>query len=130
MAPQAGAGPRRHVLHTVLLLGEGEAECCWARHLQALFFQRGCGRSVKLKNAHGKGGAGVLAFALSQMKVAAYDEVFVLLDTDTDWADAQRKLARSKRVQVIESSPCLEAWLLGARATDGKLRRLIAALGA
>lgn len=40
------------------------------------------------------------------------DVLAILIDTDQDWDDALRARARQKRIQVVESSPCLEAWLL------------------
>src|SRR5690606_11892200 len=55
-----------------------------------------------------------------------------LLDTDTDWDDACRAKARKSRIgrrgrlDVIESKPCLEAWLLkilGIEA-EGDTRRM------
>lgn len=40
------------------------------------------------------------------------DEMAILIDTDQDWDDDLRTKARQKRVHVVESTPCLEAWLL------------------
>jgi hypothetical protein len=36
----------------------------------------------------------------------------VLIDTDQDWNDELRVKARKKGLQAVESTPCLEAWLL------------------
>ena len=47
-----------------------------------------------------------------------HDKVILLLDTDTDWSEAERAIARRSRIgrrgrlDVIESNPCLEAWIL------------------
>ncbi|MFO1225492.1 hypothetical protein [Roseateles sp.] len=96
---------------TALIVGEGLAEEVFLSHLKHLVAQRGQ-QSIAVKSAKGKGGRHVLDVALRQWRVADYDRVAVLLDTDTDWDDAQRARARKAKVEVFESSPCLEAMLL------------------
>ena len=110
MAPRQGPPPRS-VRRTALIVGEGLAEEVFLSHLKHLVAQRGQ-QSIAVKSAKGKGGRHVLDVALRQWRVADYDRVAVLLDTDTDWDDAQRARARKAKVEVFESSPCLEAMLL------------------
>lgn len=95
----------------MLLVGEGFAEENFLKHLKALYSERGQ-KSITIKNAKGKGGRAVLEYARRQRRVAEYDHVATLLDTDTDWTDVQRKQARESAIEVFESSPCFEAWLL------------------
>lgn len=104
----------RQQRRTVLVVGEGFAECDFLRHLKALYVAREGNKTVTIKNARGKGGRHVLQTALAEIKHkgAAYDQVAVLLDTDTDWDDALRAKARQSNVTVFESTPCLEAELL------------------
>lgn len=104
----------RQQRYAVLVVGEGDAECEFLRHLKALYVGRNSNKAVTIKNARGKGGRGVLKTALDEVryKGSAYDEVAVLLDTDTDWDDALRAKARQSKVMVFESTPCLEAELL------------------
>lgn len=97
---------------TLLLVGEGHAEQHFLNHIKALYLTRHAGRTVLVKNAKGKGGKGVLDWALSQRKAADYDQIAVLLDTDTDWDDTHRRRAREAKIIVIECTPCLEALLL------------------
>lgn len=111
MAMRGGRPAQREQRRTALLVGEGLAEQVFLSHLKVLYVPRGA-KSVTIKNAKGKGGATVLDFAIRQWQQAAYDEVGALLDTDAQWSDAQRALARRKQVQVFESDPCLEALLL------------------
>ncbi|MFZ2987854.1 RloB domain-containing protein [Ideonella sp.] len=111
MAMRGRHPAQREQRRTALLVGEGLAEQVFLNHLKALYVLRGV-KSVTIKNAKGKGGATVLDFAIRQWQQAAYDEVGALLDTDAQWSDAQRALARRKQVQVFESDPCLEALLL------------------
>ena len=112
MAPKMVRAPGREARFTVLIVGEGLAECCFLSHLKSLFLARASGRSVQVKDAKGKGGKGVLDYTIRQRNAAAYDHVAALLDTDAAWDDQQRKRARQAKVQVLESNPCLEAVLL------------------
>lgn len=43
---------------------------------------------------------------------AQYDMVAALLDTDTGWTDAVRKMAKQASIHVLPCEPCLEALLL------------------
>lgn len=104
---------RRRAARTVLLVGEGDAEVVFLQHLKALYVLRGSGVAVTIKNARGKGAAHVVDFARRQSTNAAYDVVAALLDTDTDWNDKTRAAARTARVHAVQSTPCLEAVLLG-----------------
>lgn len=109
------ASRAREVRRTLLIVGEGSAEQVFLSHLKRLYVTRGA-KTVTIKNAQGKGGAHVLDHALRQWRQADYDDVAVLLDTDTNWGERERALARRKRVQVFACTPCLEALLLRVRA--------------
>jgi hypothetical protein len=107
-----GATGRRQARRTVLLVGEGDAEENFLRHLKALYVERHAGVAVTIRNAHGKGAANVVDHARKQQRNADFDAVAALLDTDTDWNDATRKQARLGKVHPVPCSPCLEAMLL------------------
>lgn len=111
----------RAVRTTCLIVGEGDAEVALIQHLKSLYLSRGS-MSVTVRNAKGKGGAGVLNYTARQVAsvAGAYDHVVVLLDTDTDWNDATVRRAEREGYVVVASSPCLEATLLrllGQRAS-------------
>jgi hypothetical protein len=53
-----------------------------------------------------------LELALSRQVKAGVDVMAILIDVDQDWDDSLRVKARAHGVQVLESEPCLEAWLL------------------
>lgn len=103
---------RRQVARTVLMVGEGDAEVLFLKHLKDLYVQRGSGVVVTIKNARGKGAAHVVDFAIRQSRNTAYDLVITLLDTDTDWNDKTRALARKGKVHTSPCQPCLESVLL------------------
>lgn len=111
MAPRPPRPPVRQQRRTALLVGEVLAEQVFLDHLKALYLVRGV-KSVMVKNAKGKGGAHVLDYTVRQAQQADFDQVAVLLDTDTQWGEPQRTRARQKKVQVFEASPCLESLLL------------------
>lgn len=103
----------RSVAHTAILaVGEGAAELNLLRHLKSIYLPRHCGTTVRIVGGLGKGGRGVLDYARGQATAGDYARVVLLLDTDVDWNDALRKEARQARFDVVESTPCLEAWLL------------------
>lgn len=94
------------------MVGEGTTDTAFLRHLKSLYLIRGCGISGKLRNAHGKGPDNVVNFAIKQKRMAAYDRVVVLLDTDLEMSPTVRRKATSNRILVIGSTPCLEGLLL------------------
>ncbi|WP_156803436.1 RloB domain-containing protein [Frateuria aurantia] len=108
---------RRAVKETLLIVCEGDAETAFVRYVKRTY-QDVLGRAVQDVNAKGKGGKHVLDFGLNRAKYnRAPDKLILLLDTDTDWDDAQRLRAQRARVNrrsvdVVEGHPCLEAWLL------------------
>jgi len=103
---------RRSVSHTVLLVGEGTTEQAFLRHIKSLYISRGCGVGITIRNAHGKGPDHVVDYAIGQCRNAAYDRVVTLLDTDLPMSVAVRRRARSKKIHIIGSTPCVEGLLL------------------
>lgn len=95
---------------TLLLVGEGYHEKAFLNHLKQLYVPRRCGLSVAVKSAGGKGAKHVIEWTIRQIANTAYDNVAVMLDTDTDWSQALAKQA--KRIQVLPSEPCFDALML------------------
>ena len=102
----------RAARHTILLVGEGKTDWAFLKHLKSLYISRGCGVSAKVLNAHGKGPAHVVDYAIRQYRNAAYDRVVTLLDTDLEISATARRRAKSKKIQIIGTTPCLEGLLL------------------
>jgi hypothetical protein len=107
-------GPERRARRTVRIVCEGDAEVCVVRHLRAIYLGGNGGHAVSHKNARGKGGRRVLELALSPRVRAEVDVIGILIDTDQDWDDGLRLQVQRRGVPVVESVPCLEAWLLQA----------------
>jgi hypothetical protein len=104
----------RHIVQrTVLLVGEGDAEIAFVRHLKSLYVARGSGVAVTLKNARGKSALSVVQVAINQSRNADFDVKAALLDTDTGWDEKTQKVARKAKVKVLLCIPCLEAMLIG-----------------
>jgi hypothetical protein len=82
------------------------------RHLRSSYLAGHVGHGVSHKNARGKGGKHALDLALRQRNQAGVDCVAIFIDTDQDWNDRLRTKASKHGIDVVESSPCLEAWLL------------------
>jgi hypothetical protein len=111
----------RVVRHTLNIVGEGASEVTLLKHVRSLYLSRTGNIAVTVSNARGGGGRGVLRYALSPRTRNGFDEMAMLFDTDTDWDDELRQHAVKKGVRLLESEPCLEAWLLQIHgyATDG-----------
>ena len=97
---------------TLLIVGEGYDEVAFLNHLKRIPGVCGRGVEITIKNARGKGAAGVVDCAIKLKANVAYDKVAALLDSDTDWTPAVAKKAKSHQVKVLTSDPCLEAMLL------------------
>ena len=94
------------------MVGEGYDEEAFLKYLKSQLVGRDAGLEVKIKTARGKGAKHVIEWTIRQAKQADYDKVAALLDTDTDWTDAVKKQAKSKKIVVLTSDPCFEAMLL------------------
>lgn len=104
--------PKRTVQTTVLVVGEGDTEKAFLDYLKSLYVTRGCGVSVTIRNAHGKGPMNVVDTAIRQSRIGGYKVVAVLMDTDLQWTDDVVKLARKHRLCLIGATPCTDGLLL------------------
>lgn len=95
---------------TLLLVGEGATEVAFLRHVKRLYVSRGCGLSVTVKNARGKGAKHVIDWTSKQM--GEYSDRAAMVDTDQDWSDAVQKKAKASKITVLKSEPQIEALLL------------------
>lgn len=102
----------RRARRTVRIVCEGYAEVNVVRHLRSLYLSGRAGHALSDKNAHGGGGRRALELALSPRVRIGVDVIAILIDTDKDWDVTLRQKAAERGVQVLESAPCLEAWLL------------------
>jgi hypothetical protein len=100
------------VRKTLLIVGEGDSEEAFLKHLRELYCSDGAGVAVTVRNAHGKGPEHVINHAARQARIYSYDLVVALLDTDILWTDKLKKEARKARIEMVGSSPCLEGFLL------------------
>lgn len=103
---------RRIALQTVLVVGEGKTEEAFLRYIKSLYIYRGCGVAVTIRNAHGKGPNHVVDFAIRQCRNADYDRVVALLDNDLEMSATVGRRAKTRKVQIIRSTPCIEGLLL------------------
>ena len=115
------------VRKTLLVVGEGDSEEAFLKHLRDLYCSRGEGVATTVRNAHGKGPENVLDHVTRQARNANFDKLVALLDTDLLWTDKLRKDARKAKIDMIGSIPCFEGLLLsilgkppGAQCADCK----------
>ena len=103
---------------TLLIVGEGADEVAFLTHVKQLFITRGCGLSVKIKNAQGGGAKHVVEWTVRQKANADYDAVAVLVDTDTDWSDTVVNIASKNDIHLLRSEPCFEVLVMRVLGKD------------
>lgn len=115
------ARKQHQVRKTLLIVGEGDSEEAFLKHLRDLYCSGGAGVAVTVRNAHGKGPENVIDHAARQAKIYSYNARAALLDTDIPWTDKLKKAARKAKIDMIGSIPCFEGLLLsilGKRPAD------------
>jgi len=112
MAKRKGAPVKkvRQAQTTVLIVGEGDSDVAFIKHLCRLYNVRGCGVAVTVHNAHGYGPENVIE--VTARNRMAFDRRVALLDTDLEWSFTVRNRAKSEHIEMLPSEPCLEGLLL------------------
>ena len=100
------------VRQTLLVVGEGDCEEAFLKHLRTLYCSGGVGVAVTICNAHGKGPENVIEHTARKARIYSYDQRLAFLDTDIAWTDKLKKDARKSKIEMIGSTPCLEGMLL------------------
>lgn len=117
---------------TVLIVVEGETEEAFVKHLKRLYYQRGMPLSVSIKNAHGYGPQGIIDKLKSVAQTADFERRLVVLDSDIPLSPAQGKWLRQQKIEIVLSTPAIEATLLtihgkhapaGTHACKGELEK-------
>lgn len=98
----------RQVRKTLLVVGEGDSEVAFLKHLRQLYCSGGAGVTVTVHNAHGLGPDNVIQTAIALNRMGGYDRVVALLDTDLPWPTVTQKAAKRARIELVGSTPCLE----------------------
>ncbi|WP_411884810.1 hypothetical protein [Polaromonas sp. YR568] len=93
-------------------MGEGYAEVYLLQYIRTLYTSGNQGHKISIGNARGKGAGHVVDYTIRQAVQGGFNAVAALLDTDTDWTHAVQQRAAKKKVTLLASDPCLEAWLL------------------
>lgn len=96
----------------ILLVGEGADEAAFLNHVKSIFVHRDSGKSVKVKNAQGKGATHVVEWAVRQLANSKYNLVAVMVDTDTGWTQEAQQKAADQNILLLPSEPCFEAVML------------------
>lgn len=103
---------QQQIRKTLLVVGEGDSEVAFLKHLRELYCCQGKGVTVTIRNAHGKGPDHVVDHAIRQARIYSYDSCVAFLDTDLVWTDRLKKKARQTKIDMVGSSPCFEGLLL------------------
>lgn len=102
---------KRITRKTLLVVGEGAHELAFLKHLKTIFGNTEL--EITIDASSGGSPYDVINTAVKFRNCAAFDRKAVLLDSDIALTVQATKLAKSHRVEVIQSSPvCLEGMLL------------------
>ncbi len=101
---------RKIALRTVLIVTEGYTDKAFAVHLKSLYVTRGCGVSVRVRNAKGKGANNVIVTALGVRE--GFDRVVCLFDEDVPLKKTLRDKATRQQFALVAASPCIEGLFL------------------
>ena len=102
----------RSIRRTILIVAEGEREFAVAEHLRSIALTLGRGHSLTVVNAQQRGASNAVETAVSLFRNMAFDVAVVMVDATSEITAAIRAKARTRKVTLLESAPCLEAWLL------------------
>ena len=102
---------RRQASKTLLVFGEGFNEGVFIKHLKTLYSY---GSNVAITVKNGKGGDAQNIVIDADKIIGAYDRRIVVLDNDKAKNEMikARKEAKSRNIELIEITPCLENLLL------------------
>ncbi|TMO53096.1 RloB domain-containing protein [Pseudoalteromonas phenolica] len=104
------ARKKRPIKETLVIVAEGQADEAFVKHVKSLF---GVGNPrVTPKSAGGKGPSNVIGDAIGTLRSSGCDRVASILDTDLPWPATKVREAKSKKIRLIGSNPCLEGLLL------------------
>jgi len=102
----------RKAAKTLLLVGEGDCEVAFLKHLKSVYAPRNCGVSVTVHNAHGKCPEHIVNVTYRFSNNKAFDCKAALLDTDIEKKPTTIKKAQRFKIVLIDSNPCIEGLLL------------------
>jgi hypothetical protein len=102
----------RSARSTLLLVGEGKTEKVFLKYLCSLYCNNGEGVAATIKQARGKGPENVIGKTARYAQNNGYDRHVALLDKDIPWSEKIVKFARQKRIDLVESNPCIEGLFL------------------
>lgn len=102
----------RNVRKTVLVVGEGDTEVAFLKHLRTVYCANNQGAAVTVSNAHGKNPLHVIETVKRYSRSMAFDRKVALLDTDVAWSPAVQKEIRLAKICAIGTKPCIEGLYL------------------
>jgi hypothetical protein len=103
---------RRLAQSSLLIIAEGPIDKAFLEHLKDLYDSRHSGQRIKIEAGDGGSPRDVIKKALGWQQIA-YDKKYVLIDDDVMLSASDRKLAKNKGIQILQSTPvCLEGMIL------------------
>lgn len=100
-------------LKTILIMGEGEHEEDFLKHMKLIYDQRLSGKKVKIEYNGGGSPHDIVKYTVKQTQHREFDIVYILMDSDVEIGVKDLKVAKDKKFIILQSEPlCLEGMLL------------------
>ncbi len=105
---------RRHIKQTTLIIvAEGEHDKAFLTHMKGIYDNRETGQRVKIDFSSGGSPHDIIKDSLKKVSHIAYDNKYILMDSDVTIRQQDRDLAKNKDLHILLSEPlCLEGMLL------------------
>jgi hypothetical protein len=113
--PRRAMRPERKTKRTILIVGEGPTEKAFLQHLHELYVSRDSDFAVKIESGFGGAPSAVIQKAVKLRSARAYDQCFVLIDSDRPLEmnhTLQERMNKRPRIEVLKSTPCIEGLFL------------------
>ena len=88
----------KEIKKTCLIVGEGQSEVAFLKHLRKMEECRRSNLRITIKNAFGKGARHVIEYTIRTSSHIDYDIIIAFFDTDTDWDAQVEKKAKDHNI--------------------------------
>lgn len=107
---------------TIFFFGEGLGEVVFLKHLKSLYSYT---KKTFIRIVMGRGGTAEKIVSDASRQVGDFNKKVIVLDNDKPKKEMikARQLARSKKFELIENTPCLEYILLSILLDKQKLKK-------
>ncbi|WP_201582867.1 hypothetical protein [Psychrobacter jeotgali] len=98
---------------TLLIMGEGEHDKAFLKHMRGVYYNRSSGVKITLDFSSGGSPHDIIKDTVKKSKHTDYDKRFILMDEDIAIKQQDYDIAHKESIVILQSAPvCLEGMLL------------------